>query len=160
TFGIRFCNPPVDGKILDFRLPEPGAVPGLVVAGRIVDPGAIVRLPPRGFMSRFAYVICRAESPEACDEAMDAAAALVEVDVEPEAVCGPASHECRRLPTGSEGRCDGDPGGWAGRPPTHPVMPGHGPGGSCPVTGRAGHARSRAGRVMPGHGPGAGAARP
>jgi biotin carboxylase len=83
TVGIRFCNPPCDGRILDMRLPVPGDVPGLEEAKPMVAPGAVVRLPPRGFMSRFAYLICRAESPQACDAALDAAAALVEVDVDP-----------------------------------------------------------------------------
>jgi biotin carboxylase len=83
TVGIRFCNPPVDGRILSMRLPVPGEVPGLEEAKPMVASGTVVRLPPRGFMSRFAYVICRAESPQACDAALDAAAALVEVEVDP-----------------------------------------------------------------------------
>jgi biotin carboxylase len=84
TVGIRFCNPPVDGRIGAIRLPAPGAVPGLVEAVPMVAPGAVLRLPPRGFISRFAYVICRADSPEACDAALDVAAGLAEVDVDPD----------------------------------------------------------------------------
>jgi biotin carboxylase len=83
TVGIRFCNPPVDGRILGMRLPAPGDVPGLEQARPMVEPGTVVQLPPRAFIGRFAYVICRANSPEACDAALDAAVALVEVDVDP-----------------------------------------------------------------------------
>ncbi|MET7400225.1 ATP-grasp domain-containing protein [Dactylosporangium sp. NPDC005572] len=90
TVGIRFLNPPVDGRITGMRLPEPGAVPGLEEASPMVEPGTLVMLPPRDFLGRFAYLICRAESPEACDAALDAAAALVEVDVDPIDVTGDA----------------------------------------------------------------------
>jgi biotin carboxylase len=83
TVGIRFCYPPVDGRVVGIRLPVPGEVPGLESARPMVEPGTVVRLPPRAFLSRFAYVICRADSRRACDAALDAAAGLAEVDVEP-----------------------------------------------------------------------------
>jgi len=81
--GIRFCYPPVDGRIKGMRLPAPGDVPGLVEAKPLVGPGTLLRLPPRGFIARYAYVICRADSHEACDAALDEAIARVEVDVDP-----------------------------------------------------------------------------
>jgi biotin carboxylase len=83
TVGIRFCYPPVSGRIRRIRLPVPGQVPGLAEARPMVEPGTVVHLPPRAVLSRFAYVICRADSPEACDAALDAAQMLAEVDVEP-----------------------------------------------------------------------------
>ncbi|MFG2043622.1 ATP-grasp domain-containing protein [Dactylosporangium sp. NPDC048998] len=83
TVGIRFANPDRDGRITGVRLPEPGAVPGLVEAKALVAPGAVVRLPPRGFLSRYAYVICRAATPEACDAALAEAVALTSADVDP-----------------------------------------------------------------------------
>jgi biotin carboxylase len=83
TVGIRFCNPPVDGWITGMRLPGPGDVPGLVEAKPLVAPGTLVRLPPRAFMSRYAYVICRAGSAQACDAALDEAIARVSVELDP-----------------------------------------------------------------------------
>jgi biotin carboxylase len=83
TVGIRFANPPVDGRITGIRLPSPADVPGLVEAAPLVAPGDLVRLPPRGFTSRYAYLICRAESPEACEAALAAALARTGVDVQP-----------------------------------------------------------------------------
>jgi hypothetical protein len=65
------------------RLPEPGDVPGLIEAKPLVGPATLLRLPPRGFIGRYAYVICRADSHEACDAALDEAIARVEVDVDP-----------------------------------------------------------------------------
>jgi biotin carboxylase len=83
TVGIRFANPPCDARITGVRLPAPGTVPGLLEAKAMVAPGAVVRLPPRGFLSRYAYVICRADSAEACVTALAAAVAEVSADVEP-----------------------------------------------------------------------------
>ena len=58
-------------------------MPGLLEAGAMVEPGEVVQLPPRGFMSRYAYVICRGATPEACDAALTAALARTSAEVEP-----------------------------------------------------------------------------
>ena len=38
-------------------------------------------MPPRAFLSRYAYVICRADTPQACDAALTAALQRVSADV-------------------------------------------------------------------------------
>jgi biotin carboxylase len=83
TVGIRFCNPPESGRVTAIDLPAPGDVPGLVEARALVAPGTTVLLPPRGFMSRYAYVICRAADRAGCDEALAAAVARARVEVTP-----------------------------------------------------------------------------
>lgn len=83
TVGIRFANPHRDGRITAIGLPAAGAVPGLIEAKPLVPPGTVVRLPPRGFLSRYAYVICRADTPEACDAALAEAVALTSAEVDP-----------------------------------------------------------------------------
>jgi biotin carboxylase len=84
TVGIRFLYPPADGRIMGMWLPTPDDVPGLVEATPMVEPGTLLHLPPRGFIGRYAYLICRGDTPESCDAALDAAAALVSVDLAPE----------------------------------------------------------------------------
>ncbi|MFL6163970.1 MAG: ATP-grasp domain-containing protein [Jatrophihabitantaceae bacterium] len=81
--GIRFCYPPRDCRVVSVSVPEPGAVPGLVAAHPIAQPGAVVRLPPHAHLGRHAYVIAVADTPAACDRALDQAAALVELRYEP-----------------------------------------------------------------------------
>lgn len=81
TVGIRFANPPRDGRVGQVHLPDPGTLPGLLEAKAIVPPGTVVRLPPRGFMSRYGYVICRAGTPEGCDAALTTALSQVSADL-------------------------------------------------------------------------------
>jgi biotin carboxylase len=73
--GIRFEYPPQDCRVVEIALPEPGSLPGLLKASAMVPPGKELRLPPKGYMGRYAYVICAAADPAGCDAALDAAAA-------------------------------------------------------------------------------------
>jgi L-amino acid ligase C-terminal domain 2 len=81
--GVRFCYPLSDGIVREVRLPPPGSVAGLVRAGELAPAGTLLRLPPRGFMSRYACVICAAPDPAGCQAALDEAVAAVSVVLEP-----------------------------------------------------------------------------
>jgi biotin carboxylase len=81
--GIRFCYPPEDGTVAEVGLPSSPHVPGLVKASQLADLGTALRLPPRGFLSRYAYVICEGSSRDECEAALDAAAALAMVGLDP-----------------------------------------------------------------------------
>ncbi len=81
--GIRFLYPPQDCRVVSVSVPEPGAVAGLVEARAIAEPGAVVRLPPNAHLGRYAYVLATAATPEDCQSALDAAAALAELDYLP-----------------------------------------------------------------------------
>jgi biotin carboxylase len=83
VFGIRFLYPPRDGRIREVRLPGKDQVPGLFKAVQVVPDGTELRLPPRGFLSRYAFVICRAGSPADCQAALDQAAAQTVVELDP-----------------------------------------------------------------------------
>jgi biotin carboxylase len=80
--GIRFCYPPEDGRVRSTKVPRGGDVPGLIEATEMVSPGARLLLPPRGYLNRYAYLVCRADSPTACLAALDEAAALTSVELE------------------------------------------------------------------------------
>lgn len=77
TVGIRFGYPPEDCEVLGIDVPEPDPAAGLLATLGLVEPGAELRLPPGGYISRHAYVICTAASPGECDERLSAAAARV-----------------------------------------------------------------------------------
>lgn len=62
--GIRFGYPRQDCVVQTVTVPEPGA--GLVRAAALVDTGTRLELPPSGFISRHAYVICEAGDPAGC----------------------------------------------------------------------------------------------
>jgi biotin carboxylase len=83
TAGIRFCYPSVDGIVRGVRLPRPDSTPGLVCAQQVVPDGTVLRLPPRGYMSRYAFVVCEASDPIRCAAALRDAAAAVSVDLCP-----------------------------------------------------------------------------
>ena len=83
VFGIRFLYPPRDGRIRAVGLPDRAAVPGLVQAAQVVADGTELLLPPRGFLSRYAFVICRGSTAAECQAALDEAAALTTLDLDP-----------------------------------------------------------------------------
>jgi biotin carboxylase len=81
--AIRFLYPPEDCRVLEVTVPDPSAVPGLLTAQAMVEPGTVVRLPPNAHLGRYAYVIAVAPNRADCQSALDAAAALVGLRHEP-----------------------------------------------------------------------------
>lgn len=81
--GIRFSYPPTDGRVTKIEVPAPGSVPGLLESASVVEPDTVLRLPPNGYISRYAYVICRADTSAACVESMDRASAAVCLELDP-----------------------------------------------------------------------------
>ncbi|MFD9126965.1 ATP-grasp domain-containing protein [Kitasatospora sp. NPDC059571] len=83
TTGIRFRYPKQDCTVARIHLPAPGELPGLVAAEAMAEPGARLLLPPNGYLSRYAYVICTADSPEECRARLDEAERAVLLEAQP-----------------------------------------------------------------------------
>lgn len=81
--GVRFLYPPEDCRIAAISLPDPAAVQGLVSAQAMAAPGAVLYLPPRAHLGRYAYLIARTSDPESCHGSLNRAAALARVVTEP-----------------------------------------------------------------------------
>lgn len=81
--GIRFLYPPEDCRVLDICLPGPDAVPGLVSAQAMAEPGTAVYLPPRAHLGRYAHLVASGPDQATCDDRLDQAAALSSVRYEP-----------------------------------------------------------------------------
>jgi predicted ATP-grasp superfamily ATP-dependent carboligase len=81
--GIRFLYPPRDCRVLEVSVPDRAAVAGLREACAIVQPGAVLRLPPKAHLGRHAYVLAVASTRADCDAALAKAAALVDLRYEP-----------------------------------------------------------------------------
>lgn len=81
--GIRFAYPPHDCVVDSVSVPEARPQDGLLEATVLVDPGAILELPPSGFISRHAYVICAGQSPDECAALLDKAVAQVALTSHP-----------------------------------------------------------------------------
>lgn len=80
--GIRFIYPPDDCRVMEISVPEAGAVPGLVAAHSMAEPGTVLRLPPRGHLGRYAYVVCTADNRAACAALLAESADLVHLKYE------------------------------------------------------------------------------
>ena len=72
---IRFFYPTEDSIVRDVELPR--AVGGLHLAEATAREGAILRLPPRGYLARYAQLICVADDGDAARAAADEASAGV-----------------------------------------------------------------------------------
>lgn len=81
--GIRFAYPPRDCRVTEVRVPSPQSAPGLLEAAAMVAPGAELRLPPKGYISRYAYVICTGEDRAECAARLSSATGLASVTLEP-----------------------------------------------------------------------------
>lgn len=81
--GIRFAYPPHDCVVDSVSVPEPCPQDGLLEAGVLVEPGTRLELPPAGFISRHAYVICAGRSPDECAALLDKAVAQVRLTSHP-----------------------------------------------------------------------------
>ena len=79
--GIRFCYPPADCRVVSVALPRPGG--HLIAATALAAAGERVRLAPRGYAERVAYVMCTAGDARTCDARLDGAAARVKLSWAP-----------------------------------------------------------------------------
>ncbi|MET8102491.1 ATP-grasp domain-containing protein [Streptomyces sp. NPDC005236] len=73
TAGIRFTYPPRNCRVQEVSVPAVGDVEGLLCAEAIADEGTELRLPPGGYLSRYAYVVCAAPERTACEQSLDKA---------------------------------------------------------------------------------------
>jgi biotin carboxylase len=73
--GIRFAYPPQDCRVVEVTVPPPGSLRGLLESVAIAPPGKELRLPPKGYLSRYAYVISTADDAQSCAGALEAAIA-------------------------------------------------------------------------------------
>jgi predicted ATP-grasp superfamily ATP-dependent carboligase len=71
--GIRFLYPPYDAILRHATLPAQGECPGLHRAALLENPGTALRLPPAGYVARYAYLIAAAGDPATCERRLDAA---------------------------------------------------------------------------------------
>lgn len=72
---IRFFYPTEDSIVRDVELPHD--LPGLHLAEATAREGSVLRLPPRGYLARYAQLVCVANSAAAARAAADAASAAV-----------------------------------------------------------------------------------
>ncbi|MFK0014309.1 ATP-grasp domain-containing protein [Streptomyces sp. NPDC091027] len=79
TVGIRFLYPERNGTVRSVDVPAPTDVPGLLEANVMVPAGTTLLLPPDGYLSRYANLICAGESFLACEESLAKAEALTTI---------------------------------------------------------------------------------
>ncbi len=77
--GIRFLYPPRNGTVRSVDVPSLPDSPGLLEANVMVRPGTSLLLPPEGYLSRYANLICAGESPLSCEESLAKAEALTTI---------------------------------------------------------------------------------
>lgn len=80
TVGIEFCYPRQNCRVLSVQLPDPDRTPGLLSAEKLVEPGTEMRLPPDGYVQRYAYVICAGADRAECEDRLAAAAEGVQLE--------------------------------------------------------------------------------
>jgi hypothetical protein len=83
TVGIRFLYPAADCRVRQATVPRPDDVPGLYKSIVLTEPGTELRLPPRGYVSRYGYLIARGYDAHRCEEVLDVAAGLAWCNGEP-----------------------------------------------------------------------------
>jgi biotin carboxylase len=110
TVGIRFLSPDGDSRLRAITLPAACEVEGLLSAQTVADPGTVLRLPPRGYVARHSYVICRGNGLEECRERLARAAALVRIDCEPAPEYDGDSPDLSWLPAAAQTACQARPG--------------------------------------------------
>ena len=81
--GIRFAYPLQDCVVESVSVPEPCPDDGLLATGILVEPGAKLELPPAGFISRHAYVICAGRDSDECATLLDKALSQVRLTSQP-----------------------------------------------------------------------------
>lgn len=85
---IRFCYPPHDGTVHRVDVAAAAAADGIAQAAAIAEPGTTLLLPPRQAVPRLAVLVAAGADPAACEQALEAAAPLVDADVAPLAGTG------------------------------------------------------------------------
>ncbi|ADG76497.1 ATP-dependent carboxylate-amine ligase domain protein ATP-grasp [Cellulomonas flavigena DSM 20109] len=78
--GIRFGYPDDDCVVHAVRVPQ--EAPGLVLASPMVEPGAVLRLPPGGYIARHSFVICEGQDAAECEARLQAASDLVVLEAD------------------------------------------------------------------------------
>lgn len=81
--AVRFLYPCEDVVVRGVSLPPPGCVVGLHAAEVIAREGAVLRLPPRGYLARYAQLICVADDRGSCRAAVDEASSAVTLSCDP-----------------------------------------------------------------------------
>jgi biotin carboxylase len=89
--GIRFLYPPEDCRVGKVSLPAPGAFEGLRECVATVGPGVLLRLPPRGYLARYAYAICEGPTAQECAGRLNKATAAIHLDHAPAPPFDPAN---------------------------------------------------------------------
>lgn len=79
---IRFVYPGRDCVVRSVDLTAARSVPGIERAAALVEPGSILRLPPRQAIPRLAALVAVADTATECALALDRAEALVRTEVE------------------------------------------------------------------------------
>lgn len=75
--GIRFLYPPHDLRVESVSVRSAEVQPPIHQAEVMAAPGAVLRLPPRGYIARYGYVIAVADHPEEVNRALAGSAGLV-----------------------------------------------------------------------------------
>jgi hypothetical protein len=82
--AIRFLYPPYDARVQALAVrPAASALPWLQQVAFTAHPGSEFYLPPRGFLSRLGFVIVTGSSVNECQERMEQAQAVIDIDLEP-----------------------------------------------------------------------------
>lgn len=71
--GIRFGYPPQDCVVESVSVAEPDEASGLLRTAVLADAGTELRLPPGGYLARYAYAICTGADPSAVAAALTSA---------------------------------------------------------------------------------------
>ncbi|HEX4833377.1 MAG TPA: ATP-grasp domain-containing protein [Trebonia sp.] len=87
---VRFLYPPHDGVIRSLDVSAVTNVAGAEVFV-LAAPGTTLQLPPRGIVPRLAALIVTGDTPQACQDALDKASSLVQLEVEPTETAGAPS---------------------------------------------------------------------
>jgi biotin carboxylase len=75
--GVRFGYPLQDCVVQSVSVPQSAPGNGVLAAAALVDPGAVLRLPPAGFIARHSYVICAGSDADDCAALLDKALSQV-----------------------------------------------------------------------------------
>lgn len=86
--GVRFAYPDADGRVVRVELPEGVELPGsggarMVRLAALAEPGTVLRLPPHGYVARYAVAVCAGPTATDCDTLLDSVMASLGLDAEP-----------------------------------------------------------------------------